>query len=176
MRYFLMKAYHSHILRNLLFLKDFLSMGSQNLFALNRPAFIKKSATVPIKKSRKIGRKTLIWLDDRINPLEKKMDWLAFSPIGRDVNIIWLKDINEFQTWIHTNGVPDAICFDYDLSNSFNGLDCAEVLIDYCYNHQLLPPQWSSHSTNPEGKARINRLLKNYLILAKRMNFRSFTG
>jgi len=170
-----MKAYHSNILQNLSSLKDFISIGSQNLFSLSRPALIKESVSVAIKKNRKSHRKTLIWLDDRINPLEKKMDWLAFSPIGRDVNIIWLKEINEFQTWIHTNGLPDAICFDYHLSNSFNGFDCAEVLTDYCYNHQLLPPQWSSHSTNPEGKARINRLLKNYLILAKRMNFKSFT-
>ncbi len=170
-----MKAYHSHILRNLLNLKEFFSIGSQNLFTLNRPAILKESDTVAIKSDREARRKTLIWLDDRIDPLEKKMDWLAFSPIGRDVNIVWLKEITEFQTWIHTNGLPDAICFDYDLSNSFNGFDCAEVLIDYCYNHQLLPPQWSSHSTNPEGKARINRLLKNYLILANRMNFKSFT-
>lgn len=43
--------------------------------------------------------KRLLWLDDYRNPLEN--DWLVFSPIGRDVEISWIKSYQEFASWIH---------------------------------------------------------------------------
>ena len=33
-----------------------------------------------------MDKKTLIWLDDVRDPLTN--DWLVFSPIGRDVNVV----------------------------------------------------------------------------------------
>ena len=60
----------------------------------------------------------LLWLDDRINPMEQRMDWLAYSPIGRDVNVIWVKNYVDFKSWIQNNGLPGAICFDYDLGDT----------------------------------------------------------
>ncbi|WP_257710640.1 cyclic-phosphate processing receiver domain-containing protein [Gramella sp. MT6] len=107
---------------------------------------------------------TLLWLDDRINPLERRMDWLAYSPIGRNVNVVWVKNYVDFKNWIQNNGLPGAICFDYDLGEKTpTGYDCAKWLVDYCQKNHLPPPPWASQSTNPEGKANINRLLKNYL-------------
>ena len=45
------------------------------------------------------------------------MDWIAFSPIGRNVNIVWVKSYIEFINYIKKHGLPDAICFDHDLSD-----------------------------------------------------------
>ena len=33
-------------------------------------------------------KRTLLWLDDVRNPVER--DWLVFSPIGRDVDVVWV--------------------------------------------------------------------------------------
>ena len=57
--------------------------------------------------------KKLLWLDDVRNPFEN--DWLNFSPIGKNVEVHWVKSYDEFIKWITDNGVPDAVCFDHDL-------------------------------------------------------------
>lgn len=41
-------------------------------------------------------KKTLLWLDDCRNPLDEKVDWMVFSPIGRDVNVVWIQYVDEF--------------------------------------------------------------------------------
>tara|TARA_B100000378_G_scaffold277352_1_gene277489 strand:- start:887 stop:1351 length:465 start_codon:yes stop_codon:yes gene_type:complete len=107
--------------------------------------------------------KTLVWIDDKLNPMDPRMDWLAYSPVGREVKVIWVKNILEFKKWVQNNGLPCAICFDYDLGeNNPSGFDCAKWLVNYCQNNQLALPLWASQSPNPEGKARINRFLRNF--------------
>ncbi|WP_243735753.1 cyclic-phosphate processing receiver domain-containing protein [Christiangramia sabulilitoris] len=108
--------------------------------------------------------KKLIWLDDIRNPIETRMDWLAYSPIGREVEVVWLKDYYQFTEWILQHGLPDGICFDHDLgANTPSGYECAKWLVNYCLDNQLYPPLWSSQSANPVGKVNINRLLKNFV-------------
>ena len=36
------------------------------------------------------NKKILLWLDDWRNPLDEEIDWMVFSPIGRDVNVVWV--------------------------------------------------------------------------------------
>lgn len=62
--------------------------------------------------------KKLLWLDDYRNPFDTKTDWMIFSPIGRDVEIHWVKNYQEFVDWIIENDLPDGICFDHDLDDS----------------------------------------------------------
>ena len=38
--------------------------------------------------------KKLLWLDDVRNPFEN--DWLNFSPIGKNVEVHWVKSYDEF--------------------------------------------------------------------------------
>lgn len=116
-------------------------------------------------KQTKIKRlKTLIWLDDLRDPADFRMDWLAFSPIGREVEVVWLKDYFQFRNWIKQNGLPDGICFDHDLGEDTpSGYECAKWLVNYCLDNKLSPPVWSSQSANPVGKANINRLLRNFV-------------
>ncbi len=116
-----------------------------------------------ISKTTKM--KKLIWHDDIRDPHDSKMDWLDYSSIGKDVEVIWLKNMQDFVNWIQTNGVPDAICFDHDLGEDTpTGYDCAKWLVNYCLDHKVLPPIWACQSANPVGKVNINRLLKNFVV------------
>ena len=98
------------------------------------------------------------------DPTDSRMDWLAYSPIGREVDVVWVKDYFQFRKWVSKNGLPDGICFDHDLGEDTpTGYDCAKWLVNYCLDHQASLPVWSSQSANPVGKSNINRLLKNFL-------------
>ncbi len=120
-------------------------------------SFAKKSSNVPKKN------KVLLWLDDSIDPMEEKMDWLSFSPVGREVDVTWVKNFHEFQKWISKKGLPDAICFDDNLGkNEPTGYDCAKWLIKYCREHKIPLPLWTSQSADPIEKAKIKKLLKTY--------------
>ena len=121
------------------------------------------SSTTNIQDSNRRHAKTLLWLDDKLNPNDARMDWLAYSPVGREVEVIWIKNYHEFINWIELNGLPDGICFDHDLGSlDYNGYDCAIWLVNYCRNKKLQLPPWASQSTNPEQKMRINRFLKKF--------------
>ena len=59
--------------------------------------------------------KTLLWLDDVRDPFQN--DWINFSPIGKNVGVVWVTTYQEFVDWIMIHGLPDAICFDHDLND-----------------------------------------------------------
>ena len=86
--------------------------------------------------------KKLLWLDDIRDPMDKCLNCMDHSPIGKDVEVYWVKSYKEFISWIEKNGLPDGICFDHDLGDEGklknkrkipkSGLDCADWLVDYC--------------------------------------------
>ena len=78
-----------------------------------KPKAINRSLILKTKKL-----KTLIWLDDIRDPTDTRMDWLAYSPIGREVEVVWIKDYFQFKKWVLKNGLPDGICFDHDLGEN----------------------------------------------------------
>jgi hypothetical protein len=126
--------------------------------------------------------KKLLWLDDVRNPMEN--DWLVFSPIGKNVDVTWVKSYSEFTSWITCNGLPDAICFDHDLGKELeskllkkgaskrlarqlkaeekSGYDAAKWLVDYCMDNELNLPEWGIQSANPVGRESIDGLLKGF--------------
>jgi hypothetical protein len=86
----------------------------------------------------------------------KKLLWLAYSPIGREAEVIWVKNTAEFKEWIIAKGLPDAICFDRDLvENGPTSYDGAKWLVDYCLDHKKDLPLWGCQSANPVGKENI---------------------
>lgn len=129
--------------------------------------------------------KKLLWLDDYRDPFDSETDWMVFSPIGRDVEIHWVKSAEEFELWIINNGLPDGICFDHDLDPSHyapeeryddydvwakeqnwsekTGHHCAHWLVDYCLDYNKPLPKWSCQSANPSGRKNIDGLLFSYL-------------
>lgn len=119
--------------------------------------------------------KTLLWLDDERNP--HLNNWLVFSPIEQPFEVVWVKKYHEFVSWIEENGLPDAICFDHDLSDinikkstyiEKTGYDCAKWLVDYCINNNKELPLYNIQSANPVGKENIDSLLKNYIKYVKK--------
>ncbi len=109
-------------------------------------------------------RKKLIWLDDIRDPYDKNFNWLEYSPIGKDVDTIWLKNYDEFIRFIQTEGLPEGICFDHDLGeDSPTGYDCAKWLIDYCIDNKIKLPKWYCQTANPVGRKNIDSILINYL-------------
>lgn len=126
--------------------------------------------------------KTLLWLDDCRNPHED--DWLVFSPIGRDVNVVWVKSYFDFTSWIKKHGLPDGICFDHDLGKELEinllrkgankklarqlkaeektGYDAAKWLTEYCMKHKKLLPVYAIQSANSVGRENIYTYLENY--------------
>jgi len=105
----------------------------------------------------------LLWLDDIRNP--KIGDWLLiYAPDFYYDNgeVIWVKNYNEFTTWIETNGLPNMICFDHDLAEEKTGYDCTKWLVDYCIDNNLPIPDFNIQSANPTGSDNIRFLLNNY--------------
>lgn len=104
--------------------------------------------------------KTLLWLDDARDPTIN--DWINFSPIGKNVDIIWVTSFQEFIDYISINGLPDGICFDHDLGEELTGYDCASWLIEYCLKYKKQIPPYNIQSANVVGKQRIDSLLKDF--------------
>lgn len=105
--------------------------------------------------------KTLLWLDDCRDPMQD--DWLNFSPIGKNVMVIWVKNYDEFINYIKENGIPDAICFDHDLGeNSLSGYECAKFLVQYCIENNLDICAYNIQSANPVGRDYIKSILDNW--------------
>ena len=127
--------------------------------------------------------KVLLWLDDVRNPFV--YDWLMRFAPNWDENreyVVWVKNYNEFCDWIETNGLPEQIAFDHDLSDfqamkfgypemmedvdlantEKTGMDCAKFLVEYCLDEDLELPKWVVQSANPVGTDNINGLLNSY--------------
>lgn len=129
--------------------------------------------------------KTLLWLDDYRDPLDTKIDWMAFSPIGRNVDVVWVTSFQEFCDQIMIYGLPDGICFDHDLADEhydiysntdltleeyyhtndreMTGYDCAKWLVEYCLDNSKKIPPYAIQSANPVGKENIDKLLKSFI-------------
>lgn len=107
--------------------------------------------------------KTLLFLDDYRDPFDKKMDWLRFSPIGRNVDVVWVRSFQEFTDHIMINGLPDGICFDHDLGlHNGDGYQCAKYICEYCMNNNLEFPPYNVQSANPVGKENIISYIENF--------------
>lgn len=126
--------------------------------------------------------KKLLFLDDYRDPFDTKIDWMVFSPIGRNVEIIWVKSYDEFIRWIEENGLPNGICFDHDLSDfqafyanypelmkdipfpeyEKTGMDCVKWLVEYCMDNNLKLPLYNIQSANTVGKENMKCYLENF--------------
>lgn len=110
--------------------------------------------------------KTLLWLDDYRDPTTG--NWLNFSPIGKDVDVVWVKSYDEFVDYLNqSQPLPDGVSFDHDLADMKDtqektGYDCCKYLIDLCINLRVKLPVCSCHSSNPVGKANIDSLIASY--------------
>ena len=85
----------------------------------------------------------LLWLDDSRDP-----HYYAPSFEG---SIVWVKSYQEFASWIHTNGLPSKISFDYGLGDvEYDGISCVKSVIRYCVDNTKLFPRFAIHSEHPQ--------------------------
>lgn len=115
--------------------------------------------------------KTLLWLDDWRDPFKKNGEWLMFSPIGRDVDVVWVVNYQEFVDYIMGHGLPDAICFDHDLGDEvLTGYDCAKWLVNYCLDNNKPLPKYGMQSANSVGRDNIKGLFLSFDKFRKKNN------
>ena len=105
---------------------------------------------------------TLLWLDDARDPFDTEIDWLVFSPIGRNVEVKWVKDYDEFVNYINEFGIPNGICFDHDLGDGKTGYDCVNWLIEYCMDNNCDFPPTGFQSANPVGRENMMKKIENF--------------
>lgn len=97
--------------------------------------------------------KKLLWLDDFRNPVDY---------VQGKYEISWVKNYDEFCSFINANGLPDIICFDHDLGEEKSGYDCAKFVVNYCQGHNIDIPEFDIQSSNTVGKDNIRSLLNNW--------------
>ena len=96
--------------------------------------------------------KTLLWLDDLRDPNDNR----NLSNFKKDdLDIIWVRNYEEFINYIYHNGIPDIVSFDHDLGEEKSGADCANYLCEYCIETETNLPEWYVHSANPVGTENI---------------------
>lgn len=85
----------------------------------------------------------LLWLDDTRNPAEYAPKW--------DGEIVWVKNYDDFSSYLENNPMPTMISFDYMLGTGENmftdGIGCAKAVIRKCDNDEVAWPRWRIHST-----------------------------
>lgn len=107
----------------------------------------------------------VLWLDDMRSPEKylsanktsgtflRNADFYQRLIQKYNVRFTWVHNINEFQKYIVSNGIPDLISFDHDLGGGLEkGSDCAKWLKQYCNEHNKPLPKYYVHSANNQAQ------------------------
>lgn len=128
--------------------------------------------------------KTLLWLDDIRDPNDPV--WKSYIKTN-PAEIVWVKNFQEFTSYIESNDLPEIISFDHDLADEHytpekywddyvsskayqesqnysekTGHECAKWLVEYCLDRSLPLPEYFVHSMNPVGRDNILSTLRHY--------------
>ncbi len=108
-----------------------------------------------------------LWLDDMRDPemfLSKSMAEL-YPEFGRYVydgwvaeDFIWAKTAQEAINHVNRLGVPSFVALDHDLGTH----DVFVFLKWFFQEHMLFPPEWKTHSANPDGVKNINAYMESW--------------
>ncbi len=106
--------------------------------------------------------------------------------LRNDITWDWVKNYDEFVSYITEKGIPDFFAFDHDLGEDAyelwnkhkgykktdidyseyktkTGFHCAQWLVDYCLDNELeLTSEIHAHSMNPKGRENILSILMNF--------------
>lgn len=131
-----------------------------------------------------------LFLDNKRSPKDAYNENLYGNHVHLFIEEDWeiVKNYKEFTEWILTNGIPDMISFDHDLSPSHytpkelwsdyekskewqdkqihsepTGAGCSLWLFNHCVDNNLELPYCIVHSANPVGRDKIIRILKGGL-------------
>lgn len=132
--------------------------------------------------------KTLLWLDDVRDPFDKDFTpYVAlYNPfLNEPHKIVWVKNYNEFEDYLASEELPDAISFDHDLAlehiqyyfdngghdnppdpmkanfKEETGMDCVKLLVGFCKLSNKKLPICVFHTANPIGKINMETYINN---------------
>ena len=121
----------------------------------------------------------VLWLDDMRSPEKylssnkasgtflRNMDFYQRLTQKYNVRFTWVHNINEFQKYIMSNGMPDLVSFDHDLGAGLEkGSDCAKWLQQYCMQNKIPIPKYHIHSANNNAQ----KLIPNELGTQTQLN------
>lgn len=116
------------------------------------------------------NKQILLWLDDVRDPFDTKSNWIRKTTLYNvdptDIEIVWVKDYRQFESFIRSattnNQWPTIICFDHDLGDGPDGMECVKLLIDICQDTGLPLPTYFSQSSNYPGRVRMISLLEQF--------------
>lgn len=114
----------------------------------------------------------VLWLDDMRSPEKylssnktsdtflRNVDFYQRLTQKYNVRFTWVHNINEFQKYIMTNGIPDLVSFDHDLGAGLEkGSECAKWLKNYCLQNKINFPKYYIHSANNDAQKLIPNVL-----------------
>jgi hypothetical protein len=107
--------------------------------------------------------KRVLWLDDIRNPNSQPWKYWIESRCGVDIEIYWASTYNEFVNYINTT-LPNYICFDHDLGEDEDGMDCMKYLINYMLDNNISANDIIvySQSANPVGRDNMLMMYNNF--------------
>lgn len=121
----------------------------------------------------------VLWLDDMRSPEKYLSSNKTSGTFVRNaefykriyqkynVHFTWVRNLEEFQEYITTNGMPDLVSFDHDLGAGLaKGSECAKWLRKYCVDNNIPLPKYYIHSANSNAQ----KLIPNELGTNTRLN------
>jgi len=103
-----------------------------------------------------------LFLDDERDPRDVIKQNLSKDAIYLEEGWTIVRSIMEFRRYLMKEGTPDVVSFDYWLGSQMTGLDCAQALIDHCKTQSAELPRYLVHSSDPDWRVRIYRLLNEH--------------
>ena len=115
-------------------------------------------------------KQRVVWVDDTRDPFSNMWNPVATNKkyISGDAVIVWLKSYDDFTSWLDTaledkcSRFPSLFCFDHDLGEEKNGLDCVKYLVEFCLDNNIELPTCICHSSNPVGRENIISYIDSY--------------
>lgn len=116
----------------------------------------------------------ILYLDDERSPEnDAEVMKMLFSKARlnevQDPQILVARSFYDFESIIHSYGLPYFISFDHDLGieetefgqQELNGETCVRWLIEYCHANLEPLPEYRFHSENYEGRKTMHSLLQS---------------
>lgn len=147
----------------------------------NKKTTINVATSLDVNDKESKPKLEVLWVDDVRNPnlyFSKNSTTKSYVRNSEfykkifakyNVDFHWVKNIDEFERFIMTNGLPDMCSFDFDLSDvredgtHQKGSDCALWLKEYCKRNNMKLPPCYLHSANHGGREILKSVLDNVL-------------
>ena len=125
---------------------------------------------------------TILWLDDERDPsaphgsyddhgmrISLVKYYTGHDPSEPNTQVMWAHNYTDFRKYLDglvaEECFPNLICFDHDLGERYNGMDCVKYLVEVCEKHGIVPSkyQFRYQSMNPGGVKNMMSYIESYI-------------